>query len=69
VFLYDPFRGRLLYIPASLLFFLSGELLKRQRPVLAASEKLALISVHLRSIFLTYAPQLLRSYRINIQSP
>jgi len=56
----DPFRGRLFYIPASLLFFLSAELLKWQCPVLAASEELALSSAHLRSIFLTYAPQLLR---------
>jgi len=54
------FRGKLFSVPASLLFFLSGELLKWQGPVLAAREKVALVSAHVRAIPMTSAAQFLR---------
>ncbi len=47
----DRFRGRLFDIVASLLFFLCGEILKWQFPLYAASEKLADLSLALRSAF------------------
>jgi hypothetical protein len=45
------FRGKLCSIPASLLLFLSGELLKWQFPAVAAGEKLAVLAGLLRAQF------------------
>ena len=46
------FRGRLFVISASLLFFVSREILKWQYPINAAGEKLASLVAALRSVFL-----------------
>ena len=53
------FRGKLCYVPASLLFF-SGELLKWQFPGAAAGEKLALLAGLLRGLFPQSALQSIR---------
>jgi hypothetical protein len=45
------FQGKLCSIPASLLLFLSGELLKWQFPAAAAGEKLAVLAALLRARF------------------
>jgi hypothetical protein len=45
------FQGKLCSIPASLLLFLSGELLKWQFPAVAAGEKLAVLAGVLRAQF------------------
>jgi hypothetical protein len=45
------FPGKLCSIPASLLLFLSGELLKWQFPAVAAGEKLAVLAGLLRAQF------------------
>jgi len=47
---YLHFRGKLCSIPASLVLFFSGELLKWQFPAAAAGEKLALLASLLRAI-------------------
>jgi len=60
VYANEHFRGKLFSISASLLFFLSGELLKWQFPVVAAGEKLALLAALFRSAFLPSALQLIR---------
>jgi hypothetical protein len=44
-------RGKLSSIPASLLLFFSGELLKWQFPAAAAGEKVALLASLLRALF------------------
>jgi len=51
----NHFPGRLLWISASLLFFLSNEVAKWQFPIHAASEKLALLASAVRSSFWTTA--------------
>jgi hypothetical protein len=56
----DHFRGRLFIISASLLFFLSREILKWQYPINAAGEKLAFLVATLRSVFLPASPQAAR---------
>ena len=48
---YLHLRGKLCSIPASLLLFFSGELLKWQFPAAAAGEKLALLASLLRASF------------------
>jgi len=45
------FRGKLCSISASLVLFLSGELLKWQFPAVAAGEKLAVLADLLRAQF------------------
>jgi hypothetical protein len=54
------FRGKLFSAAASLLVFLSGELLKWQFPVAAAGEKLALFAAVVRPAALSSATQLSR---------
>lgn len=54
------FQGRLLHLPASLLLFLSEEVLKWQFPIFAAGEKLAQLVALLRGAFLSSDPQLSR---------
>ena len=44
-------RGKLSSIPASLLLFFSGELLKWQVPAAAAGEKVALLASFVRAFF------------------
>jgi hypothetical protein len=52
--------GRLLTISASLLFLLSNEVLKWQFPIDAASEKLAIVVLGVRSVFGSAVPLLVR---------
>lgn len=54
------FQGKLCSIPASLLLFLSGELLKWQFPAVAAGEKVAVLAGLLRAQF---PPAALQSFR------
>ena len=54
------FRGKLFSVTASLVLFLSSELLKWQFPVVAASEKIALLAAALRSTSEPFALQLVR---------
>jgi hypothetical protein len=56
----NHFRGRLFSISASLLLFVSGELLKWQFPVTAAGEKIALLAAVLRTCLLPSAAQAFR---------
>jgi hypothetical protein len=60
VYLNNHFRGRLSSISASLLLFVSGELLKWQFPFTAAGEKTALLVAVLRSCLLPPAAQAFR---------